>query len=76
MRAVWAGHFPYEIQKLHARYGDIVRTAPNELSSRTQLLGMISILTVMEPTLKRFERVNSGMVTLRVEQRLSSLRLI
>lgn len=32
MRAVWGGHFPYEIQKLHAQYGDIVRIAPNELS--------------------------------------------
>lgn len=32
MRAVWGGHFPYEIQKLHAKYGDVVRTAPNELS--------------------------------------------
>ncbi|KAF2115522.1 cytochrome P450 [Lophiotrema nucula] len=32
MRAVWGGHFPYEIQKLHAQYGNIVRTAPNELS--------------------------------------------
>lgn len=32
MRAVWGGHFPYEIQKLHDQYGDIVRVAPNELS--------------------------------------------
>lgn len=32
MRAVWGRHFPYEIQKLHARYGDVVRVAPNELS--------------------------------------------
>jgi cytochrome P450 len=32
MRAVWGRHFPYEIQKLHAQYGDIVRIAPNELS--------------------------------------------
>jgi cytochrome P450 len=32
MRAVWGKHFPYEIQKLHARYGDVVRIAPNELS--------------------------------------------
>jgi len=32
MRAVWGGHFPYEIQKLHKKYGDVVRTAPNELS--------------------------------------------
>lgn len=32
MRAVWGGHFPHEIQKLHAQYGDVVRTAPNELS--------------------------------------------
>lgn len=32
MRAVWGSHFPYEILKLHARYGEVVRTAPNELS--------------------------------------------
>ncbi|PSN67771.1 isotrichodermin C-15 hydroxylase [Corynespora cassiicola Philippines] len=32
MRAVWSGHFPYEIQALHARYGEVVRVAPNELS--------------------------------------------
>lgn len=33
MRAVWGKHFPYEIQKLHTRYGNVVRVAPNELSS-------------------------------------------
>jgi cytochrome P450 len=32
MRAVWGRHFPYEIQKLHAQYGDTLRIAPNELS--------------------------------------------
>jgi cytochrome P450 len=32
MRAVWGKHFPYEIKKLHARYGEVVRVAPNELS--------------------------------------------
>lgn len=32
MRAVWGKHFPYEIKKLHAQYGEIVRIAPNELS--------------------------------------------
>jgi cytochrome P450 len=32
MRAVWGKHFPYEIQRLHAVYGDTVRVAPNELS--------------------------------------------
>lgn len=32
MRAVWGKHFPYEIRKLHARYGEVVRIAPNELS--------------------------------------------
>ncbi|KAI9708933.1 MAG: hypothetical protein M1820_003627 [Bogoriella megaspora] len=32
MRAVWGGHFPYEIQSLHAQYGDTIRIAPNELS--------------------------------------------
>jgi cytochrome P450 len=32
MRAVWGKHFPYEIQKLHAKYGETVRVAPNELS--------------------------------------------
>ncbi|KAF2011846.1 cytochrome P450 [Aaosphaeria arxii CBS 175.79] len=32
MRAVWGKHFPYEIKKLHAQYGGVVRIAPNELS--------------------------------------------
>lgn len=32
MRAVWGRRFPYDIQKLHARYGEVVRIAPNELS--------------------------------------------
>ncbi|KAL1597930.1 hypothetical protein SLS60_008418 [Paraconiothyrium brasiliense] len=32
MRAVWGKHFPYEIKKLHAQYGEVVRIAPNELS--------------------------------------------
>lgn len=32
MRETWRGHFPYVIQRLHARYGDVVRVAPNELS--------------------------------------------
>jgi cytochrome P450 len=34
MRAVWGKHFPYEVQKLHEQYGDVVRVAPNELSFR------------------------------------------
>jgi hypothetical protein len=32
MRAVWGKQFPYEIQRLHAIYGDTVRVAPNKLS--------------------------------------------
>ncbi|KAF2650799.1 isotrichodermin C-15 hydroxylase [Lophiostoma macrostomum CBS 122681] len=32
LRAVFSGHFPYQIQRLHEQYGDIVRIAPNELS--------------------------------------------
>jgi cytochrome P450 len=32
MRAAWGTHFPYEIQKLHEKYGNVVRVAPNELS--------------------------------------------
>ncbi|KAF2001344.1 isotrichodermin C-15 hydroxylase [Amniculicola lignicola CBS 123094] len=32
MRAAWGKHFPYEIEKLHEKYGDVIRIAPNELS--------------------------------------------
>jgi len=32
MRGVWSGRFPYIVQDLHARYGEVVRIAPNELS--------------------------------------------
>lgn len=35
MRATWSGRFPYIVHDLHTRYGDIVRTAPNELSVRS-----------------------------------------
>lgn len=33
-RACWSGCFPYIVHELHEKYGDIVRTAPNELSCR------------------------------------------
>lgn len=32
MRGAWSGRFPYIVQDLHAKYGEVVRIAPNELS--------------------------------------------
>ena len=32
IRSLWKGDFTHDVQKIHERYGPIVRTAPNELS--------------------------------------------
>ena len=32
MRAVWSAQHPYIVRELHKKYGDVVRTAPGELS--------------------------------------------
>lgn len=35
MKVAWSGRFPYIVQALHRKYGEVVRIAPNELSFAT-----------------------------------------
>lgn len=33
IRSLWAGNLVYDVEKIHKRYGPVVRTAPDEISS-------------------------------------------